>query len=42
VVLKPSRRLLGGAERFTLVARIVATDAAGNVRTVERKVAVRG
>jgi hypothetical protein len=41
ITLKPSRKLVGSANRFTLAVRVVATDAAGNRRTVERKVKVR-
>ena len=42
LTLKPSRRLLGRAKRFTLTVRVVATDVAGNRRTVTRSVKVSG
>ena len=40
VTLKPSSRLVGRAKRFTLTVRVVATDAAGNRRTLTRSVKV--
>jgi Ca2+-binding RTX toxin-like protein len=41
IALKPSRRLVGSAKRFTLTVRVVATDAAGNRRTAQKTVRVR-
>ena len=41
VKLKPNRRLLGGTRRFTVQLRVVATDAAGNRRTLTRSIRVR-
>jgi hypothetical protein len=41
VRLRPSKRLIGDAQRFRVQLRVVATDAAGNRRTVTRKIAVR-
>jgi Domain of unknown function (DUF4394) len=41
VKLKPRRRLVGRAKRFTVRLRVLATDAAGNRRTVVRKIRVR-
>jgi hypothetical protein len=40
IKVKPSRKLVGHAHRFTVRLRIVATDAAGNTRTVTRTVRV--
>jgi Calx-beta domain len=40
VLLKPSRRLLGTARRFSLRLRVTATDASGNRRTVTRTIRV--
>ena len=39
--LKPSRSLIGRARRFTVRLRLVATDRAGNRRTVSRTIRVR-
>lgn len=41
VRLKPRRRLVGRARRFTVRLRVIATDAAGNRRTVVRRIRVR-
>jgi len=41
VRLKPRRRLVGRAKRFTVRLRVIATDAAGNRRTVVRTIRVR-
>jgi Ca2+-binding RTX toxin-like protein len=41
LTLRPSRKLVGGAKRFTLTVRVTATDAAGNRRTATRRVKVR-
>jgi Ca2+-binding RTX toxin-like protein len=41
LTLKPSRKLIGTAKRFTLTVRVTATDAAGNVRSVTKVVKVR-
>jgi len=41
VRLRPSRRLIGDAERFKVQLRVIATDQAGNRRTVTRKINVR-
>jgi hypothetical protein len=40
VKLKPNRKLVGKAKKFTVTVRITATDAAGNRTVVSRKVAV--
>jgi hypothetical protein len=40
VKLKPSRKLVGKAKKFTVTVRVTATDASGNRRVVSRKVAV--
>ena len=40
VRLKPNRRLVGRARRFTVQVRVLATDAAGNRRTVTRTIKV--
>jgi uncharacterized protein DUF4394 len=41
VRLKPSRRLVARAKRFTVRLRVIATDAAGNRRTVVKTIRVR-
>jgi Ca2+-binding RTX toxin-like protein len=41
LALKPSNKLIGSARRFTLIVRVVATDAAGNRRTATKTVKVR-
>lgn len=41
VKLKPNRKLLGHAKKFSLLLRVTATDAAGNRRTVSKTVRVR-
>ena len=40
ISLKPNRRLVGRARRFSVVLRILATDAAGNARTVTTTIKV--
>jgi Calx-beta domain len=40
VLLKPSRRLLGTSQRFSVRLRVTATDAAGNRRVVQRTIRV--
>jgi hypothetical protein len=40
IKLKPSRKLVGKARKFTVRLRIVATDAAGNRRTVTKTIKV--
>ena len=41
VKLKPSKSDIGRAKKFTVQVRIVATDAAGNRRTVRKNVKVK-
>ena len=41
VKLKPNRRLVGRRKRFTVRLRVIATDAAGNRRTVTKTIRVR-
>jgi hypothetical protein len=41
LTLKPSRKLVGTAKRFTLTVRVTATDAAGNAQPVTKAVKVR-
>jgi hypothetical protein len=41
VTLKPSKALVGKATRFSVRVQVVATDAAGNRRTVRRTISVR-
>jgi hypothetical protein len=41
VKLKPARRLVGRRKKFSVRLRVVATDAAGNPRTVTRTIRVR-
>jgi hypothetical protein len=38
--LKPSKKLVGKAKKFTVRLRVVATDAAGNRRTVTKTIRV--
>jgi hypothetical protein len=38
--MKPNRRLIGGARRFSVLLRVSATDAAGNSRTVSKTIRV--
>ena len=41
ITLKPNRRLIGGAKKFSLLLRVIATDAAGNRSTVSKTIRVR-
>jgi hypothetical protein len=40
--LKPSKKLVGKAKKFTVRLRVVATDAAGNRRTVTKTIKISG
>lgn len=40
VKLKPNRKLVGTAKKFTVTVRVTATDAAGNRTVVSKKVAI--
>jgi hypothetical protein len=40
VKLKPSRKLLSGARKFKVRVTIVATDRAGNARTITKTIAI--